>query len=60
VLDELPKYRHLGLSEDVIYLLRNEYYIGFWVLLIWVLIPMIANAGDAAKLEVITISIFTK
>src|SRR5690242_8644220 len=53
VLAELPKWKRWGLDEAVIWLIRNEYYFGFFGLLMWILIPMLRHTEDTATLEVI-------
>ncbi len=54
VLAELPKWRRLGLTEDAIWLIRNEYYFGFFCIVESLLVPMVELPIDkATKLEVI-------
>ncbi|MGA3229003.1 MAG: DUF3800 domain-containing protein [Candidatus Binatus sp.] len=53
ILAEIPKFRKLGLSEDAIWIVRNEYYFAFFCIIDSILIPMELAADKSDKLQVI-------
>ena len=52
ILSELPKWKGI-LTDNDIWRMKNEYYIGFFATITSILLPMKWSANQAMKLEVI-------
>ena len=53
ILSQLPKWHGKGITDDDIWRLKNEYYIGFFTTITSILLPMKLTAQPTTKLEVI-------
>lgn len=53
VLDQIPKWRKRGLRAELLRIIDNPYYFGFYAIMMQVLLPMVWLLAENAQLEVI-------